>query len=120
MSGLGESGLDVVGLRRQGHGSSLIVDAVLVLDLLLVVGDQGFLLDVAVVLDRRHAVLEIVHIGDGPNQGFDCRLRKRSGSGREVGLTIWVGDDWGDVELVVVSSPAENTLLSRWGSIFCG
>ena len=66
LGGLCEAGLYVVGLLGHGEAGGLVVEAVLISDLLLVVGDEGLFLDVAVVLygaDRRHAVLESCHVG---------------------------------------------------------
>lgn len=66
-SGGGESALDVVGLLSHGQRVDLLqLQAILVLDLLLVVGDQSFLLNIAVVEDtrRRRAVLIGGHVHD--------------------------------------------------------
>lgn len=54
LGGGGKAALDVVGLLGQGQGADLleVLHAVLVLDLLAVVIDQGLLLDIAVVEAR--------------------------------------------------------------------
>lgn len=64
-----KSRLNIIGLLGHGQGADalqLLAHAILVLDLLLVIIDQGFLLDVAVVLhgaDWPLAVLEGAHGG---------------------------------------------------------
>jgi hypothetical protein len=65
LSGLDKSGLDIVGLRGevQRSGATEII-TILVLNLLLVLGHQSLLLNIAVVIDgtsRSHAVLVSSH-----------------------------------------------------------
>ena len=62
LGGSDEPGLDVVGLL--GHGQGIDIIGILVLDLLLVVGDKGLFLDIAVVVHgthRRRAVSDSAH-----------------------------------------------------------
>jgi hypothetical protein len=65
LSGLHKSSLDIVGLRGevQRSGAAEII-TILILNMLLVLGHQSLLLDIAVVIDgagRSHAVLVSSH-----------------------------------------------------------
>lgn len=66
LGGGDEPGLDIVGLLGHGHGADLLqLGPILVLDLLLVVVDEGLLLDVAIVIHGAHLalpVLEAAHL----------------------------------------------------------
>lgn len=56
LRGGGESRLDVVGLLSHCHGADAleVLHAILVLDLFLIVGDEGFLFDIAVIFHGTH------------------------------------------------------------------
>jgi hypothetical protein len=66
LRGSNEAGLDIIGLLSHGQGVDLLeLGAIFVLDLLLVVGNKGLLLNVAVVVhgaDLALAVLVTAHI----------------------------------------------------------
>lgn len=68
LGGGGKSSLDVVGLLSHSQRVDLLqLHAILILDLLLVIGDQGFLLHIAVVERSRRSCAVLVggHVAVG-------------------------------------------------------
>lgn len=81
LSSLDETGLNIVGLLGQvERGGAAEVIAILVLDVLLVLGHQGLLLDIAIVIEgagRSHAVLVGSHRVRSGVGSASCRVARR-------------------------------------------
>lgn len=129
LGGGNEAGLDVVGLLGHGQGADLLeLEAILVLDLLLVVGNQCFLLDVAVIEGSRRSCAVLV----GSHVGVGCRDRIRvARGGRErMASRGWVDSRdfqpqqkiWGFCAIAVKCKPPvdESGLADQFFDANCG